>query len=345
MKITIFLAVFLSCIMCGYGQSSPRVVVLDSVLIFQKASFPSCHASTICETADGSMLAAFFGGSYEGAADVAIWTSRLIKGSKYWTPPKKVATGIDSQGAQVACWNPVLYRVPGPNDQVMLFYKSGARIPDWVGHVLHSKDGGRTWQINHLPKGQLGAIKNKPLKVGRKIIAPSSIEPDWQPRFEISTNNGRTWNQVLVPRDTTIIAIQPALLQLPNDTILALCRTKNGFLAQTYSTDGGSKWSPMTLTDIPNNNSGIDAITLSNGLHVMVYTPCGLVAGTEFGPRTPLVLGISRDGHHWTPILTLENQPGEYSYPSIVQSQDGTLHIVYTFHRTHIKYVHIRLEE
>lgn len=331
---------------CAMAQTLPQATVLDSGLVYKTASFPSCHAATLCQTADSSLLVAFFAGKYEGASDVSIWTSRLIRGSRYWTPPRKVASRFDPNGKQIPCWNPVLYRVPGKRDQVLLYYKTGTTIPKWMGHVLRSKDGGRTWK-DYMPlmKGQLGAIKNKPVCIGRKLVAPSSIEPDWQPRFEIGSKDGRVWRVITVPRDTTIKAIQPAILTLPKDTLLALCRTKNGFLAETYSTDRGESWSAMRLTDIPNNNSGIDAITLSSGIHAMVYTPLGLTPGSEFGPRTPLVLALSADGRHWTQVLTLEDQEGEYSYPTIIEGCDHTLHIVYTYHRTHIKYAHIRLAQ
>lgn len=326
------------------AQTLPKAAVLDSGLIYRQAEFPSCHASTICETAEGDLLVAFFGGSYEGSKDVCIWSCRKDKIAKSWTQPQRIANGRIDEYTQHPCWNPVLSRVPGKKGELMLFYKTGVYIPEWVGHIMRSTDGGRTWsEPQTLPKGLLGAIKNKPLCLGRRMISPSSDEPDWQPHFEISINRGLRWHRVNVPRDTSIIAIQPAILTLPNDTLLALMRTKNGFLAETYSTDKGRHWSKMRLTDIPNNNSGIDAMTLANGLHVMVYTPLGLNPGSEFGPRTPLVLALSTDGRHWSNVLTLEKGAGEYSYPSIIQGDDGTLHIVYTYRRTHIKYVHVGL--
>ncbi len=326
------------------AQTLPRAVVLDSGLLYRQAEFPSCHASTICETAEGDLVVAFFGGAYEGSKDVCIWSCRKERIAKSWTRPRRIATGHIDPLTQHPCWNPVLCRVPGRKGELMLFYKTGVYIPEWVGHIVRSSDDGQTWSApQELPKGLLGAIKNKPLCMGRRMIAPSSDEPDWQPHFEISVNRGRRWRRVEVPRDTTIIAIQPAILSLPNDTLLALMRTKNGFLAETYSIDKGRHWSKMRLTDIPNNNSGIDAMTLANGLHVMVYTPLGLTPGSEFGPRTPLVLALSTDGRHWHQALTLEKGAGEYSYPSIIQGQDGSLHIVYTYRRTHIKYVHLSL--
>lgn len=343
MKRAFFFLSFLAVVALVSAQSLPRAIVLDSGLIYRKASFPSCHASTICQTAQGDLLVAFFGGSYEGAKDVCIWSCRFNRGAKSWSAPKCIATGKSVDNNQYPCWNPVLYRMP--NNDIILFYKTGDYIPQWIGHTISSSDGGYTWSApKNLPKGLLGAIKNQPITYGRRIIAPSSTEPAWQPHFEISTNKGRSWKKVSVPRDTTIIAIQPVILQLPNDTLMALCRTKNGYLAQTFSTNKGRRWSPMHLTNIPNNNSGIAAITLNNGVHAMVYTPLGLNPGSEFGPRTPLVLALSRDARHWTTVLTLESQPGEYSYPSIIQGEDGTLHIVYTYKRTHIKYANVLLK-
>lgn len=337
--ILFFLVISLSSVWCQTAQ------VLDSGRVFRQAPFASCHAATICQTSEGHLLTAFFAGSWEGCKDVCIWMARLNAGAKSWSAPQCVATGQINASTQHPCWNPVLYHHQDSGDEVLLFYKTGVRIPEWVGHLMRSADGGRTWSAPEtLPKGLLGAIKNKPLRYGRRLIAPSSTEPAWQPHFEISTNGGRRWRKVSVPFDSTIIAIQPAILKLPHDTLLALMRTKNGFLAQTFSTDKGRHWSKMTLTTIPNNNSGIDAMTLSNGLHVMVYTPLGLTQGSEFGPRTPLVLAVSKDGHNWQNVLTLEKQAGEYSYPSIIEGNDGTLHIVYTYQRKQIKYAHILLK-
>lgn len=324
-----------------YGQTAH---VLDSGLVFRHAPFASCHASTICQTATGDLLVAFFGGSWEGCKDVCIWSCRKNCQAKSWTSPSQIANGQIDGGNQHPCWNPVLYRNPR-NNEILLFYKTGEYIPQWIGHIMRSNDGGITWSADEkLSTGLLGAIKNKPIKVSRRLIAPSSTEPEWQPHFEISTNNGRRWIRVDVPKDTSIIAIQPAILTLPHDTLLALMRTKNGYLAQTYSSDKGRHWSPMKLTNIPNNNSGIDAMTLKNGLHVMVYTPLGLNPESEFGPRTPLVVAISQDGHNWKTVVTLESKAGEYSYPSVIEdNNDGTLHIVYTYQRTHIKYAHIKI--
>ena len=322
-----------------------------SEFLYDTASFPSCHAATVAATPEGGLVAAFFGGSREGGNDVCIWMCRKDREDAAWSEPEVVATGAVGEAVQHPCWNPVLYQVP--EGDLLLFYKTGVYIKDWVGHLMRSSDGGRTWSDPE-PLGRyngeadgaafLGAIKNKPVDVEGRIVAPSSDESvRWRIHFEISEDQGRHWHYVSVPSADTILSIQPAILVHRDGTLQALCRTKNGFLSTTYSQDGGLSWEPERLTDIPNNNSGIDCATLSNGLFAMVYNPAGKERGQEFGPRTPLVLAFSRDGLHWSPALTLEEGEGEFSYPSIVEA-DGALHIVYTWNRRKIKYVRVQTD-
>src|SRR3954467_10911866 len=81
--------------------------VVKSEFIFEKAPFPSCHASTIVETPAG-LVAAWFGGTREKKSDVGIWLSRFE--NKAWTPPAEVANGLESSSKRYPCWNPVLFQ-------------------------------------------------------------------------------------------------------------------------------------------------------------------------------------------------------------------------------------------
>src|SRR5882757_6504883 len=94
--------------------------ILVDEFIFEQAPFPECHASTIAETPDG-FIAAWFGGTKEGAKDVCIWTSRLVSGK--WTAPQQVADGVIIDTTRYACYNPVLYYNPACG--LLLFYKIG----------------------------------------------------------------------------------------------------------------------------------------------------------------------------------------------------------------------------
>jgi predicted neuraminidase len=55
--------------------------------------------------------------------------------------------------------------------------------------------------------------------------------------------------------------------------------------------------------------------------------------------RSPLNLAVSNDGENFKMFYTLEDQPGEFSYPAIIQGRNGDLHITYTWQRKRIRYV------
>ncbi len=310
---------------------------LQSEFVFETAPFESAHASTIVETRDG-LVAAWFGGTREGAPDVGIWLSRHEH--EQWTRPMEVATGVQSDGTRYPCWNPVLFDVPGRS--LMLFYKVGPSPQRWWGMVRTSRDGGRTWSdARRLPDGILGPIKNKPvLLADGTLLAGSSTESTdrpsvWRVHFERSTDAGLTWTSVSPPASadgTAIDAIQPSILVHPRGLLQAVGRTRLQRIFDTWSTDGGRTWTPIAVTSLPNPNSGIDAVTLRDGRHLIVYNHA-----TQ--GRSPLNVAISGDGKTWGAPLVLESGPGEYSYPAVIQSADGRVRITYTWRRQRIKHV------
>jgi predicted neuraminidase len=317
--------------------ASPGVVL--SEFIFETVPFASAHASTIAETSQG-LVAAWFGGTREGAPDVGIWVSRR-EGSA-WLAPVEVATGVQADGTRHPCWNPVLFQMPDAT--LLLFYKVGPSPQTWWGMVRTSKDAGRTWsEARRLPDGILGPIKNKPVRLqDGTLLAPSSTESPatpsaWRVHFERSTDGGLTWTTA-APAERAgapaIDAIQPSILLHPGGALQAVGRTKSGKVFDSRSTDGGRTWSALALTSLPNPNSGIDAVTLRDGRHLIVYnhTPQG---------RSPLNVSVSRDGTAWEAAAVLESEPGEYSYPAVIQSSDGLVHITYTWKRQRIRHVTI----
>jgi predicted neuraminidase len=322
----------------GHGLSALQpAATADAEFVFETAPFASAHASTIVETRDG-LVTAWFGGTREGAPDVGIWISRHVKGE--WTPPIEVATGTQPDGQRHPCWNPVLFDVPG--QALMLFYKVGPTPQSWWGVVRTSRDNGRTWtDARRLPDGVLGPIKNKPVRLpDGTLVAPSSTEsPErpsaWRVHFERTTDAGLTWTAALPPapdNGSPIDAIQPSILVHPGGRLQALGRTRAQRVFETWSDDGGRTWAPLSLTALPNPSSGIDAVTLRDGRHLIVYNHT--VKG-----RSPLNVSISRDGKTWDAARVLEGEPGEYSYPAIIQGADGRVHVTYTWKRQRIKHV------
>jgi alpha-L-rhamnosidase len=318
-----------------------RGIVTDE-FIYEKASFPQSHASTIAETPNG-LIAAWFGGTREGNKDVCIWTSHLVKNK--WTQPVMVADGVINDSVRYACYNPVLFQVP--RGELLLFYKIGPNVAGWTGWMMRSKDHGKTWSKREaLPEGFLGPIKNKPLLINGTLICPSSTEKNgWKVHFEYTKDFGKTWTKSEPLNDGKIVsAIQPSILTYKDGRMQILCRSKNRTINESWSNDGGKTWSEMTASSLPNNNSGTDAVTLKDGRQLLVYNhvkPHDTLPNGK-GARTPLNVAISKDGKKWDAVLILEDSPiSQYSYPSVIQSKDGMVHIVYTWRRQRIKYVKI----
>jgi predicted neuraminidase len=222
----------------------------------------------------------------------------------------------------------------------MLLYKVGPNPRDWWGMVITSDDDGKTWSPPvRLAQGLLGPIKNKPVQLpDGLIVSPTSIESaehGWRVYFERSVDAGRTWTPTpWVESDPSIRAIQPSVLVHGAKRLQAIGRTKSGRLFETWSEDAGVSWSPLALTSLPNCNSGTDAVTLADGRHLLIYNHA-----TREKERYPLNLAISRDGRAWNASTELESEPpGQYSYPCVIQSQDGRVHVAYTWKRLKMRY-------
>ena len=315
----------------GHDLAAEIPVIMTSEFIFDTAPFFACHASTIAES-KGALVAAWFGGSGEGRPDVGIWLSR--REGVLWTAPVEIADGVLSPQKRYPCWNPVLFLPKtGP---LMLFYKVGPSPSAWWGMLKTSADGGKTWsEARRLPDGMLGPIKNKPVELaGGVMVCPSSTENGgWRVHFERTSDGGRTWLATPpVDNGLEFAAIQPTLLVHGDGRIQALGRTRQGRIFQIWSEDGGKTWGRMTATDLPNPNSGIDAVSLADGRFLLVYNPV-----TE--GRTPLSVAVSEDGEKWRIAVELENGPGEFSYPAVIQTSDSLVHITYTWKRQRVKHV------
>ncbi|MCH5720210.1 DUF3826 domain-containing protein [Niabella hibiscisoli] len=162
--------------------------IVTDEFIFDTASFPSSHSATIAETPEG-LIAAWFGGTKEGHKDVCIYTSHLKKGK--WSKPAMAANGVLNDTLRYACYNPVLYQVPG--GELILFYKIGPNVAGWTGWLKRSTDNGHTWsQREALPAGYLGPVKNKPELINGVLVCPSSTEKDgWKVHFEYTKDWGK----------------------------------------------------------------------------------------------------------------------------------------------------------
>lgn len=307
--------------------------VTKSEFIFSDAPFKSCHASTLVETHAG-LVAAWFGGTREGALDVGIWSSSHDGNS--WSEPAELADGQDRQErVRYPCWNPVLFQTRrGP---LMLFYKVGRSPEKWWGMLMTSENNGRSWsKPRRLPNGILGPIKNKPIEMADNLVLCGSSTEDagWRVHMERTRSFGREWTRTS-PLNSALEfgAIQPTILWHKNGQLQILCRTKQRVVTESWSKDGGQSWSRMVATELPNPNSGLDAVMLRDGRALLVYNH----SNTD---RSVLNVAVSPEGKRWFAALVLENEPGgEFSYPAVIQTRSGLVHITYTWNRQRIKHV------
>ncbi|WP_316829726.1 sialidase family protein [Pedobacter aquatilis] len=327
-------------LLISFTSLNAQVKILKEEYIFEKAPFAACHASTLAELDKNSIISAWFGGKHEGSNDVVIWSS-INKNGK-WSAPVEIANGIQHDSLRFPCWNPVLFKAK--NGILYLHYKVGPNPRAWWAEYKTSKDSGKTWsEALKLPDGFLGPIKNKPIQLANgSILYPSSTESTdekkWLIHIEKSDKNAKHWKKIEIDCDTFGV-IQPSILSYPDGKLQLLCRSRQNVIIQSWSADNGETWSKLTKTTLPNPNSGSDAVTLKNGKQLLIYNP--LEAGKNWWEgRSVLKLALSTDGQNWKDIYTLENhQDGEYSYPAIIQSRDGVVHLSYTSLRKKIRYL------
>jgi predicted neuraminidase len=161
----------------------------------------------------------------------------------------------------------------------------------------------------------------------------------WNVHFEMTRDMGSTWETVGPIHDgQEIQAIQPSILFYEDGRMQILCRTQQNRISESWSDDGGNTWSPMQLTSLPNPSAGTDAVTLKDGRQLLIYNHTSRRGEFPSG-RNMLNLAVSEDGENWKPVLTLERQEGEYSYPAIIQTGDGRVHMTYTYRRISVKHV------
>ncbi len=322
--------------------ASKQAIVLEE-FIYDEQRTRDCHASSLIELENGDLLCTWFGGTRESHPDVQIWLSRKPIGGD-WSEPVAVAKAEEELGGSV--FNPVIVQCGG--DTLQLYYLS-PDIND--GRMIESPDGGHTWSKSKaLDKEFTGPLVNKPLYLeDGTILAGGSMEggPGWRIHVERSEDKGKSWSRTEVLNDPKQFKlIQPTFLHHADGRIQLLARSggkdASTRIAQCWSEDNGRTWSEVSNTSLPNNNSAIDAVSLREGGHLLVYNhstredeTCGRKG------RGILTVAYTEDGVNWEAAAVLEFRTGavQYSYPAMIQTSDGLVHITYSWHRKRIKHV------
>ncbi len=333
-----------------------------NLIISQDDVVGEAHATTIAETKGGEFLCAWFGGAVEGDPRVAIWISRRTPDGDWGE------AYIAADEPEIACFNPVLYQI---GKLLWLYYQAGPNPEQWTGYYRTSTDDGHTWsESTNMPAGLFGPIKNKPIHLhDGRIACPSSMESyqtwtGWVHIYDPATEAWAIRGPMTVPgewpRQRQHGVIQPTLWESEPGHIVALLRSTPdiGAVCRSDSHDGGETWSPAELTELPNPNSGIDAVRLTDGRIVLIYNHTLRADPTLAGSEIPTAAGqiaygrgiihmavSDDDGASWSEPWTAEDAGREYSYPAIIQASDDSVHITYTWNRTGVRHGVFTLDE
>jgi len=313
--------------------------------------FAQCHASTLVSLSDGRLLVAWFGGTHEGHPDVGIWAaerlplttgatdSTAIAPGTHWSEPRLIAKVTDQ-----AHWNPVLFALSPGREELVLHFKVGSRIRSWETWVQRSSDFGRAWseatRLVPRDRGGRGAVRNKPIQLSSGYwLAGGSLERwrNWDAFIDRSPDGLDGWvaaDKIRIDRRNFSGKglIQPALWESAPGIAHALFRSTDGRMHRSDSSDDGQSWSRAYPIDVPNNNSGLDLTRLHDGTLALACNP---VAG-NWAARTPLSILFSKDnGSSWPERIDIETEPGEFSYPAIIEVEDGLI-VSYTWNRRRI---------
>jgi predicted neuraminidase len=310
---------------------------------------PSVHCATLVECSDQSLRAFWYGGTREGATDVAIYSSVFDPGTGHWSIEQSLFTPKSTQGSLHRyirkLGNPVAAR--DNEGKLWLFYVS-VSMGGWSGSAINltvSEDDGRTWssprRLITSPFLNLSTlVKGFPLVLEDGTIALPTYhefigffgELLWLDR------SGNVINKSRLTRGA--YSLQPVIVPRSSTRALALMRYAGSPPARilaVQTADGGSHWSRPQKTDLPNPNAAVACIRLADGDLLAVFND------SETG-RENLSLAWSRDeGVTWRVVHRFEQEEGgkhEFSYPYLIRSLDGDFHLLYTWYRTHIRHVH-----
>lgn len=302
---------------------------------------PFCHGATLLPLDGGDMLGAWFGGTQEGLPDSGIYVARLAAGAAAWQPPFLV---VPADGRP--CGNPVLF-VGAPGVIWLAYFRVwGEWCTGGKPCARLSFDGGASWGPEMLLLDRSGVLtKNKPLRLGNELLLSVYDEWRWQvgvARLDVSAHT-ELWrfDDLVIGAGSGVPIIQGTLAESEPGRLLMLMRTKAGRIWQDESHDAGRTWEGLKATALRNPNAGVDMVRLRDGRLWLCFNDTDQGRDPmEWDLRYPLCLAESTDGGRtWHNILTLEEGPGEYSYPAIVSDEAGRVHVAYTALRREIRHV------
>ena len=325
--------------------------------ILPPGKWQTAHAPALLKLPSGTLLCAWFAGTFEGSGDISIVCARLPKGAAQWEEPIQV-----SHDPERSEQNPSLFLAP--NKELWVVYTAQLdRIPgkdnmQYTSIIRRqiSVDEGQTWSKPDVLFAREGSFSRQPIQIltnGRWIFGnwlckdgESGLAGD-PTIFQISDDEGATWRMVEMPESAG--RVHANVIELEPGHLVAFMRSRSAdFIYRSESSDNGDNWGVPSATSLPNNNASISAIKLHSGRIAIAYNPTQAPnpeQGVAVWPglRCPVAVAISEDGgESWPLIRHLELGEGfvgtknrtnnnQYEYPFLMQADDGYLHLAFAY--------------
>ncbi len=318
-------------------------------------SLKSVHSPTVVALGNGNLLAVWYGGSREGGRDVLLYQSIWNKKTGLWgttsalTGPEETQADLQRYIRKIG--NPVLAR--DLSGKIWLFYVT-VSVGGWSGGAINyrvSSDDG----IHFSPAKRL--ITTPFFNISTLVRTTPFLYRDGSIGLPIYHEFLGKFGELLrIGPDGTVLdkvriswgrsSLQPSIVPLDETRGMAFLRYSGHpprRILTTTTEDGGQTWSDPTKLTLPNPNSSIMGLRLHNGDLLLVFN-------NSEEHRANLSLARSTDeGKSWKQVHRFERTPQpaedgsaahfEFSYPSLIQTQDDTIHLLYTWNRKRIRHV------
>lgn len=339
------------------------------------------HASNMVALPNGDLLCVWFAGSGEGMSDMTIAMSRLPHNEAQWTPPIPLSddparseqnpmlfsapdgklwlfyTAQETRGCTKQEWS----------QKVAAGESEGTFTMQWTSEIRGriSEDNGHTWGPVTVFSEQAGSFCRQPMLVmsnGEWLFPmyyslPGTAHGDDYSVMRISSDRGQSWREYPVPQSRG--RVHPSVVELSEGRLVAFFRSRAADrIYCSRSEDYGRTWTNPIRTELPNNNASIQALKLNSGNLALIFNNLSVnddPDATIWPPtRYPITVAISEDEGATWPYRRHVDTSDDFSggqnihlnrrceYPSMIQTQDGALHIAYSYrNRQCIKYVRI----
>lgn len=319
----------------------------ETSVINPSSTLAKAHSATLATMPDGSLVAAWYAGSGEGAPDVGIYVAGRLPGGA-WSEPRLAISRErvmrDLRRNVISLGNPVLVAdAAGRLGMVFVSICAGR----WSGSSLNvawSADGGRSWgPVSKLSLNPLANLSALPRNPPAPLAGGGWAVPIYQeflglfPEILWLQPRGGGFAAAVSRIAGGMSVFQPALVPLSEHRAVALLRDgkpARKSLQVAWTDDAGRLWTEPADAGLPNPNSGVCAVRLPDGDLLCAFNDLSP------GKRENLRLAVSRDGgRSWQRIATLEEQAGqEFSYPYMIVGGDGRVRMVYSARGTQIRY-------